>query len=313
MNTYRSESSAEQVARASVLRRLELDVWRRLDGGFSGDYRTASFGPGSERAGAREYQPGDDARAIDWNLTARANSVHVRITEADRELQTWIVADRSASMDLGTVNREKRDVVLGIAAALGVLTVRGGNRFGVLACGGSELTSLPSAAGHTSMLAALAFLDNTRRQTAPPGPKADLSAALVALRRLQPRRGQVVVVSDFLDRSDWSRGLRELALRHQVIGVHVTDPREIELPDVGMLSVVDPESGHSIHVQTRSARLRERYARAARERMERITGAVRGAGAEYLALSTDRDWLTDFIGFVTRRHGSRWFPAGGAR
>ncbi len=130
-----SASVAEVAARAAVLRRLELEVLRRLDGSASGDHLTAAIGPGSERAGAREYEPGDDARLIDWNLTARSATTHVRTTEAEREVDTWIVADRSASLDFGTARAEKRDVVLGAAAAFGMLTVRGHNRLGVLVAG----------------------------------------------------------------------------------------------------------------------------------------------------------------------------------
>ena len=299
----------DQVTRAAVLRRLELDVARRLDGRLSGDYRTPAYGPGSERAGAREYEPGDDARRIDWNLTARAHSPFVRTTEADRELETWVVVDRSASLDFGTADREKRDAVLGVAAAYGVLTARSGNRLGVLVCGGSELVRRPAASGRRAMLAALATIHDAPRRDAPPGPDADLTAALVALPRLQPRRGLVVVVSDFLDASDWPAGLRSLCLRQHVVAVHVCDPRELELPDVGMLGVVDPETGRLLHVQTRSVRLARAVRRSRPARQDAIRAAVRHAGAEYLSVTTDRDWLTDVIGHVTaRRRPGRAVP-----
>ena len=300
-----SEAVADQVSRAAVLRRLELDVVRRLDGRLSGDYHTTSIGPGSERAGAREYQPGDDARRIDWSLTARSHSAHVRTTEADRELETWVIADRSASLDFGTAQREKRDVVLGPAAAFGVLTARAGNRFGVLACGGPTLVRRPSAAGRLPMLSALSTIYDTPRYTEAPGANADLNAALLTLPRLQPRRGLVIVASDFLDRSNWAYALRALCVRQQVVAVHVTDPRELTLPDVGMLSVVDPETGRLITVETRSQALRDRYAAAARERSDGIAAAIRTAGAEYLPVSTDRDWLSDVIGFATAHRGVR--------
>ena len=294
-----SESVADQVGRAAVLRTLELEVIRRLDGRVSGDHHTMALGPGSERAGAREYQPGDDARRIDWSLTARSHATHVRTTEADRELETWVVADRSASLDFGTAMREKRDVVLATAAAIGVMTGRAGNRFGVLACGGPALIRRPPSSGRSAMLAALSALHDTPRYAGGPEHSTDLSAALTILPRLQPRRGQVVVVSDFLDGSDWARALRALAVRHQVIAVHVTDPRELELPDVGMLGLVDPETGRVVHVQTRSAQLRARYAEAARVRSTEIASSIRAGGAEYLAVSTDRDWLGDVIAFTT--------------
>ncbi len=307
MNTVNgsSEPVSDHVGRAAVLRRLELDVVRRLDGRVTGEHHTTDYGPGSERAGAREYQPGDDARLIDWNLTARSHVTHVRVTEADRELETWVVADRSGSLDFGTQLREKRDVVLGTAAAFGVLTARAGNRFGVLTCGGTRLHSRPAATGRRAMLGALATLYDTPRAEGPPHAGADLAAALAALRQVQPRRGQVVVVSDFLDSSHWRRSLRQLALRQQVIAVHVTDPRELELPSIGMLGVVDPESGRTVHVHTGSARLRQRYAEAARRRHDTIVSAIHASGAEYLHVSTDRDWLTDVVAFATGRRRPR--------
>lgn len=287
-------------ARATVLRRLELEVARRLDGRLSGDQRTYAFGPGSERAGGRPYQPGDDARRIDWNLTARALAPQVRTTEADRERETWVLTDRSASLDFGTADREKRDVVLAATAAFGLLTVGTGNRFSVLVAGTEQLRLLPVATGRAGVLANLATLFDTPRAEAPPDAGADLAAGLGQLRRLARRRAQVVVISDFLDRSGWPGALRGLAARHEVIAVSVVDPRELTLPAVGLLSVVDKESGRHLEVPTSRA-LRARYAAAAAERDRTIRREIHRSGAEHLRLRTDRDWLADVVGFVTTR------------
>jgi len=286
-----------------VLRRLELDVTRRLDGLLSGDYLASAVGPGTEPAGARAYQPGDDARRIDWNLSARAMAPHVRTTDADRELETWVVADRSASLDFGTARREKREVVLAALAAFGSLSVRAGNRFGVLVAGGEKLLRIPARSGPRALMAALAAVYDTPRRGSGPAAGADLAAALTRLHRTQQRRGQVIVLSDFLDRGDWSTALRRIALRHQVIAVPILDPRELELPPVGMLALVDPETGQRLHVQTNSPALRERYAAAAAARQEEIRRAVLRSGAEYLPLTTDRDWLVDIAAFVSSRRG----------
>jgi len=286
-----------------VLRRLELDVTRRLDGLLSGDYLARAVGPGTEPAGARAYQPGDDARRIDWNLSARALAPHVRTTDADRELETWVVADRSASLDFGTARREKREVVLAALAAFGSLSVRAGNRFGVLVAGGEKLLRIPARSGPRALMAALAAVYDTPRRGSGPAAGADLAAALTRLHRTQQRRGQVIVLSDFLDRGDWSTALRRIALRHQVIAVPILDPRELELPPVGMLALVDPETGQRLHVQTNSPALRERYAAAAAARQEEIRRAVLRSGAEYLPLTTDRDWLVDIAAFVSSRRG----------
>jgi uncharacterized protein (DUF58 family) len=292
-------------AKAATLRRLELDVTRRLDGLISGDYLAFAHGTGTEPAGARAYGPGDDARRIDWCLSARALTAQVRTTEADRELETWLIADRSPSLDFGTAQREKREVVLGAVAAFGFLGLRAGNRLGVISTGGDELLRIAARTGRVSLLAALSALYDTPRREAPPGPVADLHAALMRIERVQSRRGRIVVVSDFFEASDWAVPLRRLALHHQIIAVQVTDPRELELPDVGMLTVVDAETGRQLHVQTNSAGLREKYAAAAAQRDERIRGLIAETGAGHLRLSTDRDWLIDIARFVSRRRGAR--------
>jgi uncharacterized protein (DUF58 family) len=292
-------------AKAAVLRRLELDVVRRLDGMLTGDYLAVAAGPGTERAGARPYQPGDDARRMDWNLTARALMPHVRTTDADREMETWVVADRSASLDFGTADCEKRDLVLAAAAAFGFLTARHGNRMGVLIAGGDAVTRVRARSGRLPLMAALSTLYDAPRAPGRPGPGTDLAGALDTLGRYQHQRGQVVIVSDFLDTSDWHHAVTRLALRHQVVAVHVTDPREFHLPAVGILGVIDPETGQRLHVQTNAVALRARFEAAAADRYQRIRGALIRSGSEHLHLSTDRDWLIDFARFIGTRQAQR--------
>jgi uncharacterized protein (DUF58 family) len=300
-----SAPPATVAAKAAVLRRLELDVTRRLDGMLTGDYLAVAAGPGSERSGARPYAPGDDARRMDWNLTARSLDPHVRTTDADREMQTWVVADRSASLDFGTAACEKRDLVLAAAAAFGFLTARHGNRLGVLIAGGDSLTRVPARSGRVALMAALSTLFDAPRAQHQPGPRADLAGALDNLGRAKQQRGQIVVVSDFLDSSDWRQAISRLAWRHQVVAVHVTDPREFHLPAVGILGVIDPETGRRLHVQTNSVALRTRFEAAAADRYQQIRGSLVRAGVEHLQLSTDRDWLIDFARFVTTRTAHR--------
>jgi uncharacterized protein (DUF58 family) len=304
-------------AKAAVLRNLELAVTRRLEGRLTGDHLAVNLGQGSEPAGARPYAAGDDARRIDWNLSARSLGPHVRTTEADHELETWLVADRSASLDFGTAQREKRDVVLAAAAAFGFLTAQPGNRFGLIVTGGDRLQRVPARGGRTHVLAALSTLYDIPRQstaTTSSGREADLAAALRKISRTQRRSGQVVVVSDFLEDSDqtippWSQELRRVALRHQVIAVQITDPREFALPAVGMLALVDPETGRRLHVQTNASALRTRYAQAAAERHQHLNRLLQDAGARTLHLSTDRDWLRDTMRFLeTDRFAERRRP-----
>jgi uncharacterized protein (DUF58 family) len=195
--------------------------------------------------------------------------------------------------------------VLATLAAFGVLTGRSGNRLGVLIAGGEKLEHLPPRQSRAGVLAALSHVYDTPRRDARPDAGSDLAAALGWAHRTQHHRGQIVVASDFLDRSDWATGLRRLALRHRVIAAHITDPRELTLAPVGMLGVVDVETGRHLHVQTNSSRLRERYAQAALARHTAIVTAIRRSGADYLHLSTDRDWVLDLANFVTRRTAAR--------
>lgn len=290
---------------ASVLRRLELEVDRRLDGLITGDYLAWSAGPGTERRGARRYEPSDDARRIDWNLSARSLEPQVRTTQADRELETTIIVDRSASLDFGTHRREKREVVLAVVAAFGILTARGGNRVNVLIAGGDRLERIPPRHDRRGVMAALATVNGTPRRETPPGEGADLAAALDQVDRSTKRRGLIVVVSDFLDRANWAAPLRRLALKHQVLAISVSDPREMTLPAVGMLTLVDSETGRRIDVQSNSKVLRKRYTEAAQARQDTIRRELVSTGAKHLALSTERDWVLDIANFVTRRREVR--------
>jgi uncharacterized protein (DUF58 family) len=301
----RSPEVSSVLSRAGALARLQLEVTHRLDGLIHGDFLGLAAGPGSEVSDARPYTPGDDARRIDWNLTARSAEIHTRVTEPDRELEMWIVADRSASLDFGTARHEKRDLVVAAAAAFGLRTIGHGNRIGLLIVGGDRLRAFPPRPDRRTLLGALSAVNVSDRQTRQPDRGADLDAGLTWLRRTSRRRGVVVIVSDFLDNAPWPSSVRQLALRHEVIAVQVVDPRELELPSVGLLSMVDNETGVVLHVQTSSARLRERYRSAALERHEGICSSLRSAGASQVVLSTDRDWVVDIARFLSERHERR--------
>jgi uncharacterized protein (DUF58 family) len=286
-----------------VLRRLELTVNRKLDGLLHGEHQGLLPGPGSEPGEARAYVAGDDVRRIDWAVTARTGETHIRMPIAERELETWVVADLSASLDFGTADCEKRDLALAALGAVGFLTARVGNRIGGLVVHAGGVTRVP-ARGGTQHLRALLL----KAITAPRGDgngRTDLAAALREVDRLARRRGLVVVVSDFLTDPAWEKALRALATRHQVLAVEVVDRRELELPDVGLLSLIDPETGASIEVQTSDADLRRRFAEAAATQRADIASALRAAGADHLQLRTDRDWLRDLVAFVDQRKRRR--------
>ncbi|MFI6129339.1 DUF58 domain-containing protein [Micromonospora sp. NPDC051141] len=292
----------------AVLARLQLMVTRKLDGLLQGDYAGLLPGPGSEAGESREYRPGDDVRRMDWPVTARTTMPHVRRTVADRELETWLAVDLSASLDFGTGRWLKRDVAVAAVAALAHLTVRGGNRIGAVVGTGAAtgapgtLLRLPARGGRKEAQGLLRAVAGTEIR---PG-RSDLGALVDALNRPPRRRGVAVVISDFLSPpAQWGRPLRKLRVRHDVLAVEVVDPRELELPDVGVLPVVDPETGELHEVQTADPGLRRRYAEAAAAQRGAIAAEMRAAGAAHLRLRTDRDWLLDMVRFVAAQRHAR--------
>ncbi|HEY6594941.1 MAG TPA: DUF58 domain-containing protein [Asanoa sp.] len=293
-----------QSARAeAVLTRLQLLVTRKLDGLLQGDYVGLLPGPGSEAGESREYLPGDDVRRMDWPVTARTTIPHVRLTVADRELETWMAVDLSASLDFGTARMLKRDLAIAAATAVAYLTVRGGNRIGaVVGTGGGHLVRLPARPGRKE---AQGLLRAVARTPTRPG-RADLGALVDMLNRPPRRRGVAVVISDFLTPpAEWGRPLRKLRVRHDVLAIEVVDPRELELPDVGVLLLADPETGRTHEVQTADPRLRARYAEGAAAQRAAIAYELRAAGAQHLRLRTDSDWLLDIVKFVAAQRHAR--------
>ncbi|TCB95561.1 DUF58 domain-containing protein [Micromonospora zingiberis] len=310
------------------LRRLELTVTRRLDGLLHGERRGLLPGPGSEPAGSREYRPGEDeVRRMDWSVTARTTVPHIREVDADRELTTWLLVDASPSMEYGTAALDKRELAVAAVATIGFLTAGPGNRLGAQVLTPYGLHRVPARGGRSHLIGLLRGLLAAPRLgghdpgVGPKPAEVDLSEALGAVHRMANRRGLVMVVSDFLDglpddsRSPaaWERPLRRLAARHQLLAVEVVDPRELELPDVGLITLADPETGEHREVWTGDPGLRERYAAAAAAQRDQLRQALRRAGATHLALRTDRDWATDIVRHVHAQRRLALAPAAAQR
>src|SRR4051794_37706401 len=280
-----------------LLRRLEFAVRNKLDGLLQGNYLGLVPGPGSEAGESRPYAIGDDVRRMDWPVTARTMTPHIRQTVADRELETWLAIDLSPSMDFGTARTEKRELVLAAITAITHLTVRGGNRVGAIVGNGESSYLVPARSGRAHARHLVRKVAQTPRADQA-GPN-DLAAMIERLRRPQRRRGIVAVVSDFLDGTPpdephaWERPLRGLSDRHQLLGVEILDPRELELPAAGLVTFVDPETGRQLEVQTSDRRVREQYAALAERQRASIATGLRHAGAAHLQLRTDRDWVSD--------------------
>lgn len=278
---------------------------RRLDGLLQGDHRGLVPGHGSETGETRPYVPGDDIRRIDWNVSARSTHTHVRETIAERELETWVAVDGSARLHFGTATSTKAAVALGAVGAVAVLTARSGNRVGAVIGTPEGIVSVPARSGRKAMSALLSIVAGELAPQPPdvvPG-RSDLTATLSRLLRPPRRRGLVVVVSDLLDRGRWDGPLRALTNRHEVMVVQVLDPRELELPAVGMIPLADVETGRVRHVRT-DRRSRERFAEGARRQQADLADRIRSAGADHVVLRTDRDWVVDLARHVRDRRAS---------
>jgi uncharacterized protein (DUF58 family) len=278
----------------ALLRALDLTVGRRIRGLLPGEYRAHDLGGGTELAQVRPYEPGDDVRRIDWNVTARTTIPHVRVHVPERALTAWLLLDVSPSMTFGTAERRKADVAEGVAVAIGHLATQRGNRLGIVTFGGSRDRRVPPAAGRLGLLGLLqaARVDRVEEGTGPTSPDAAMRLASAAA----PRGGLVVIVSDFRGPRDWLRSLAALAARHHVIAVEIDDPREAELTDVGELTLIDAETGREVRVDTSSRKLRDRFAEAATQERASLAADLRRLGVDHIVLSTAGSWLRTLAG-----------------
>lgn len=287
-----------------VLRRLELILGRRLDGILHGRHEGLLPGLGWEPGESRVYQPGDDVRLLDWAVTARTDVPHVRQPVIEHDVDHWVVANLSPSLRFGTAAHTKLELALVGAAAAALLAVRAGNRVGAVLQGPTGLTVMPLRRGTP---AALAILSGLLDIPAPDGSgRPPLSTALDHVHGIARQRGVVAVVDDFLVRDGWHQSIRRLASRHHVLAIELVDPREMELPDVGLVVLRDPVTGRALEVQTASARLRRAFAQQAADHREAIRRELVEARIGHLRLATNRDWLSDIAAFLS--HGRRLGP-----
>jgi len=295
----------------AVLRRLEWTVIRRLDGLLQGDYRTLWRGTGLDLADLREYQHHDDVRHIDWNVTARLQVPHVREFTEDREMSAWFLLDLSGSVDFGG-QRSKRSVSAEFVTVLARLLTRHGNRVGAVLYGREVDAVLPPRTGRTHVLN---LLQRMRAHAAPTTSATDGTQLGDLLRRaaaMIPRRSMVFVVSDFISGPGWADPLARLAQRHEVLAVRLYDEMELDLPDIGLVTLQDAETGEQMLVDTHDPAFRERFARIADLREDELHAAFARAGVDTLELTTDDDLGEALLRFVElRRQRARASHGGG--
>jgi uncharacterized protein (DUF58 family) len=275
-----------------LIEALDVAVSRLVARSLPGDRRAAGVGVGTELAQVRPYVIGDDVRRLDPAATARTGQPHVRLQVPERALTTWIALDLSPSMAFGTARRLKADVAEGVALVFGRLGIRRAGSVGVVAFGASAPQVLPPRGSKPGMIAVRRLVAEGVAPDGEHGPHA-MADALAVVSRVARQPGLIVVVSDFRDQHGWERPLGAARMRHAVLAVEVSDPRETELPAVGHLRLVDPETGAQVEVATSNRRVRERFAALEAERRETIARELRRLRIEHVTLSTDGDWLVD--------------------
>jgi uncharacterized protein (DUF58 family) len=298
MSTQTPASTPER-----ILLRLDWQVIRRLDGLLQGDYRSLFYGYGVDFADLREYQPGDDIRYIDWNVTARMDTPYIRQYIEDREISAWFLLDLSPSMDFGTLQSLKRTVLIDFVTTFARLLTRHGNRVGAMFYGSRVERTIPARSGKMQVLRLVN--DLLKQPQLPKAPFTNLSPLLVTGLNAIKRRSLIFVVSDFISAPGWEGPLSLLNQRHEVIAIRLWDPREVELPDIGPMIMEDAETGEQLYVDTHDKRFRQRFLKAAQEREAALNAAFKRAQVDVLSLSTEEDLVRAIVRFAQLRQQRR--------
>jgi uncharacterized protein (DUF58 family) len=286
-----------------VLLRLDWQVIRRLDGLLQGDYRSLFYGYGIDFADLREYQPEDDVRYIDWNVTARMDTPYVRQYVEDREITAWFLLDLSPSVDFGTTATQKRMVLVDFVTTLARLLTRHGNRVGAIFYGGKVERTIPAHSGRNQVLRLVN--DLLKQPRLPKSPATNLTPLLQAGLNAIKQRSLVFIISDFISLPGWEKPLALLNQRHEVLAIRLWDPRETELPDVGPIIMEDAETGEQLYVDTHDRKFRQRFKQAAEAREIQLAQSFKHAGVDALSLSTEEDLVKAIVRFAKLRQQRR--------
>ena len=286
-----------------ILQRLDWQVIRKLDGLLQGDYRSLFYGYGVDFANLREYQPEDDIRYMDWNVTARMNAPYVRQYMEDREITAWFLLDLSPSVDFGSVQNLKRTMLIDFVATLARLLTRHGNRVGAIFYDSHIERIIPARGGRDQVL--LLIHDLLKQPSLSRAPFTDLNMLLQAALISIKRRSLVFVISDYISEPGWEHSLNLLNKRHEVLAVRLWDPREMQLPDAGPIIMEDAETGEQLYVDTSDKKFRKRFQEAAEQREVELNRSFQHAGVEALALSTEDDLVKAIVRFAQVRQARR--------
>lgn len=279
------------------VRRIEIKTRALTDNIFAGEYHSAFKGHGMSFSEVREYQPGDDVRDIDWNVTARMNRPYIKVFEEERELTLMLLVDLSASQGFGTRGRTQRELAAEVAATLAFSAMQNNDKVGVVFFTDRVEKFIPPQKGRRHILYIIRELLNFE----PEGKRTDVAAAMEYLMRVMTKRCIAFVLSDFLDTADFSRPLSVAARKHDLVALRLYDRFMEDMPDVGLLRVRDPETGHTCFVDTSSRAVRQHQRRWADNRGRLLAQLFRRNGVDYADIPTDGDYARKLINLFAGR------------
>ncbi len=293
----------DQEAPERLLHRLDWHVVRRLDGILQGDYSSLFMGGGLDFADLREYQPPDDIRHIDWNVTARMDAPYVRKYMEDREVTAWFLLDLSPSMAFGALDRHKESVMLDFVAVLARVLTRNGNRVGAILYDNNVEIPIPPRGSRTQVLRLISEIQ--RYGSSPSGTMTNLAKLMESAFNSIKRRSLIFLISDFICTPGWDEAMDRLNRKHELLAIRLWDPREADLPDVGVVLVEDSETGVQLSVDTSDKGFRQRFHEAAMRREAELSQTFKRVGVDLMSLSTDEDLARAILRFASLRSRAR--------
>lgn len=286
------------------IRYIQIYTSKAVNDVLAGEYHSVFKGQGMEFDEVRAYQPGDDIKTIDWNVTARTGLPYVKRYVEEREITVFFLVDLSASGFFGSLDKLKNEIAAEFCALLAFSAIKNNDKVGLIVFTDIIELFIPPAKGTSHVLRLirelLFFGPGKKRVRA----GTDIALALDYLGRVLHKRGVVFLVSDFLDQ-DFEKTLGVLARRHDLIAVTVADPRECALPDVGLMEIQDAETGAQVLVDTGDKEVRRRYEELAREKNDKLASLFKGTGVDHIELFTDRDYVLDLVKFFRKRMGKK--------
>ena len=279
------------------VRQIEIKARGLTSNLFAGQYHSAFKGRGMAFSEVREYQYGDDVRDIDWNVTARMSKPYIKVFEEEREMTVMLLVDVSSSLDFGTVKQMKKEMETEIAATLAFSAIQNNDKIGVIFFSDRIEKFIPPKKGKKHILYIIRELLDFK----PESQKTDVKMAIEYLTNVLKKRCTAFIISDFIDKNDFTNALTIANRKHDVVAIQVYDRRVAELPDVGLMKVRDAETGHEQYIDTSSKRLRQAHHEWWQERQERMSVAFTKSRVDSISVRTNEDYVKALLNLFTRR------------